>query len=198
MIVRPIVTACALALFVALLDAQSQAPKHSAIAAIDSYAKSVDSFIKLNPNALRIFANVASGTDKGPDRWRRFRSEAERQEAESGHNLNETAFVWLKAGKVVGANFTFQSGSRDWAHFVMYYFREDGTLAKIRAQLNTFYGNISVMREQVYSSSGKLLRKTTRYLDLESQEPRRPTADFQDEPIPVYRRVRDLPFYKLL
>jgi hypothetical protein len=35
------------------------------------------------------------------------------------------------------------SPSGDWAHFIMYYFREDGTLAKIQSQLNTTWPTIS-------------------------------------------------------
>ena len=190
-----------LLLVLALLSANrgpglgSQKPNSEQVAAIDSYAKRVDQFIKRNPNHLRIFANVASNK---PDRWREFKSERSRDKADTGDNLNENAYVWLKAGKIVGVNFTFQSGSRDWAHFVMYYFREDGTLAKIQAQLNTFYGNVSIARDKFYSADGKMLRSTTRYLDLKSKKPTEPTADFQDEPIPIYRNVRDLPFRKLL
>src|SRR5258705_1388828 len=90
---------------------------------IDSYAKKVDQFIKRNPKTLRIFDNVASETSSESDEWREFKSEDERQNADTGDNLNENANVWARAEKVLGANFTFQSPSRDWTHFVMYYFR---------------------------------------------------------------------------
>ena len=164
---------------------------------IDSYAKKVDRFIKRNPKTLRIFANVASGTSNESDEWREFKSEDERQKADTGDNLNENANVWIRAGKVVGANFTFQSPSRDWAHFVMYYFREDGTLAKIQSRLNTFYGDMTVTREKFYGAKGRLLRTTKRCFDLKSQKPK-VCARFSDEPIQAFPSARILPFYKIL
>ena len=130
------------------------------------------------------------------DQWREFQSEDKRQNADTGENLNENATVWLRTGKVVGANFTFQSPSRDWAHFVMYYFREDGGLSKLESRLNTFYGNVSVIREMSYNSKGKLLRNSTKCFDLYSQKPKRCTNTSVS--IPVFRSVRNLPFYKLL
>jgi len=77
-------------------------------------------------------------------RWREFKSEVEREEADTG---NDKAKVWAKDGAVALVSYAFQSPSGDWAHYVSYYFREDGTLAKIHAQLNTFYGNMTVIRE---------------------------------------------------
>jgi len=115
-------------------------------------------------------------------------------------SLDESAYVWLKDGKLVVAKMSFTSSSGDWYHFVTYYFRDDGTLGKIHAQLNTFAapgGGVSVVREKFYGADGKLLHATTRYLDLQSQRPRK-RADFMDQPIPVYKTVRDLPFAKLL
>jgi hypothetical protein len=83
---------------------------------------------------------------------------------------------------------------------VSYYFREDGTLAKIHSQLNTFasaIGGISVVRDKFCDASGKVLHTTTRYLDLQSQKPRK-RSDFMDQPIAVYKAVGELPFAKLL
>jgi hypothetical protein len=165
------------------------------VSAIDVYAKKVDSFIKRNRNRQQIFANVSNDD---ADRWREFKNERERDKLNDENNLGETALVWLKSRKVIGANFTFQSGSGDWVQYVMYYFRDDGSLAKIRAQLNTFHGNISVARDKYYSRSGRLLNSRTRYLALESQKPTKHRPDFMDEEIPLYQNVRRLPFYRLL
>ena len=170
-----------------------QGQKSVEVSAIDAYGKQIDSFIKHNPKRHRIFSNMS---DNDTERWREFRSQRQLDKAKEG-NIDETAFVWSKSGSVVGANFTFQSGSGDWAQYVMYYFRADGSLAKIQAQLNTFHGNVSVARDKSYSRSGKVLREITRYLDLKTQKPIKP-ADFMDEEIPVYQNVRKLPFFKLL
>jgi hypothetical protein len=166
------------------------------VSTIESYAKEVDRFIDANPKSLRIYANVASGIEKAQDEWHEFKNEKEREGADNGDNLNENAYVWLRRGKVVIVRFTFQSPSRDWAHFITYYFREDGSLAKIEAQLNTFFGDMSVNRESWYSPEGNVLRSTLRYLDLKTKKRKKPGTDFQDEPVPLYRRVENLPFLR--
>jgi hypothetical protein len=196
MLIRIAYVVCALLLPVAV-HAQTNStvlPLKTELALIDSYTAEIDRFIKLQ-RGERIFADI-SADEKS--RWREFKSDAARQQADTGDNLNDNALLWTRKAKVVGANFTFQSPSRDWAHFVMYYYREDGTLAKIDARLNTFYGDLSVVRKRYYDSHGKLIKSTLKYLDLHTQKPTKPTGDFFDEPIPVYRKVSELPFQNLL
>lgn len=172
--------------------------KTTAIAGIDAYSKSVDQFIKRKQKSARIFANVASDDEQARDLWKEFKTEKERDAADTGGNLNENAYVWHMNGKLVGANFTFQSPSRDWAHFVMYYFREDGTLAKTESTLNTFYGNVTILRTTYYDTNGRALRSNVRYRDLNTQKPLKRPKDFFDEPTPVYAKVSALPFHRLL
>lgn len=154
--------------------------------------------MKANRKPPRIFADIADGNVQGPQMWREFKNEEARQKADSGNNLNQNAIVGFKNKRVLVITFTLQSPSRDWAHFITYYFREDGSLAKIDAQLNTFYGHLSVFRERFYSAQGKLLGSREKFISLSSQQETKPTGDFIDEPIPLYKNVRDLPFFKLL
>jgi len=56
-------------------------------------------------------------------------------------------------------------------HFIKYYYRADGSLAKIQARLNTFYGGVSVLRDRYYDGNGKLLKSTQRFLDLQTHKP---------------------------
>lgn len=170
------------------LCATQVAAQRPALVSINSYAHQVDRFSKRHPK--RIFAN-APETESGPDRWREFKTAAKLE------GFDESAYVWQKTGKVVAANFTFTSQSGDWVQDVNYYFREDGKLAKVHAHLNTFHGNLSVIREKFYDAGGRLLHTSTRYLDLNSQKPTK-SRDFMDAPVPVYLKARDLPFYKLL
>jgi hypothetical protein len=157
-----------------------------AIAEIDNYTKEIDGFIKTNPKS-RIFGDLSS-TEKS--RWREVR-------AKQAEDLYEKAEVWTREGKVVAANFSLSSPSGDWVHFITYYFRADGSLAKIEAQLNTFYGNVSILRDRYYDANRKQLKATERYLDLETRKPvKRP--DFMDNQIPMYSRVSTLPFGRLL
>lgn len=167
------------------------------VADIEAYAGEIDKFVKSKVKTERVFANVASGTKNEASAWREFKSEDERKKADTGDNLNESAYVWERDGKVIGANFTLQGTSRDWAQFVMYYFRGDSTLAKSDSTLNTFNGGITVIRQDYYDSKGILLKGTTHCKDLKTQQPK-PCGDLQDRPAPFYKTVSQLPFYRLL
>ena len=167
------------------------------VADIEAYAVEIDKFVKSNVKTERIFGNVANGKKTEASAWREFKSEDERKSADTGDNLYESAYLWQRDGKVIGANFTFQSPSRDWAQFVMYYFRGGGSLAKTNSTLNTFEGDITVLREDYYDSKGILLKGTTHCKDLKTQKAR-PCGDFEDRPAPLFTTTRQLPFYSLL
>jgi hypothetical protein len=115
--------------------------------------------------------------------------------------LMGNAIVWSKEGAVVLVYCVFQSPSANWAHRIVYYFREDGSLAKIDARLNTSYSRMTTVRERFYDTSGRLLSSSQRFLALEAQKEKKPGEDgeeFIDEPIPIYRTVKALPFYAAL
>jgi len=175
----------------------SQTLKSDSVASISSYAATIDRYTNSKAKR-RIFADVSSATEEGPEKWKEFRSERERTKLETGDNMNQVAFVWTRNGKPVAANMMLTSPSGDWAHLINYYYRDDGTLAKIRAQLNTFYGDMSIVREQFFQSNGKRLRSTTRYLDLQTKKPKKKSGDLFDQEVPVYKTVSELPFAKLL
>jgi hypothetical protein len=181
-----------IATLVAAQDRKAPSPQASELVPIRAYVRQVDQFVKLNQKRKRIFGDVG---DK-QENWREFKGKAARGETDPD-DLDEVAYVWARKGKVVAAEFTFQSESRDWYHFVTYYFREDGTLAKIHSQLNTFYGGVTAIRDQYYGSKGRVLKSTARFLDIQTQKPKK-KPNFQDEPTPVYLNVRKLPFFKLL
>jgi hypothetical protein len=186
-----------LIIIVTCSGAVSQSPKPDSVASISSYAAAIER-LTISKSKRRIFADVSSGYENGPEDWKEFRSERERKKAETEANMNQTAAVWSKNGKPVVTKIALTSPSGDWAHLINYYYREDGTLAKIQAQLNTFYGDVSVVREQYFQSSGKVIRSTTRYLDLQTRKPVRKPKDFFDQEVPVYKTVSALPFAKLL
>lgn len=190
---------CTRHLFVAICLSLLVAPTSAAqseIAGIDAYVAKINQFMKVNKSSARIFADV-SGSDDNTDRWQEFRNEDEMEKVRTGDNLNTIAFVSTNSGKVNASSFTFTSPSGDWAHLITYYFREDGSLAKIHAELNTFYGNLSVIRDLYFNNRGVLLKNTRRYLDLKTKKVRKP-GEFFDHTVPLYRNVRELPFHKLL
>jgi hypothetical protein len=155
------------------------------ISEIKKYTTQVDRFSKARK--FRTFGVFYKG-DKGS--WRELKGKSDQQ-------LDESCDVWTRDGKVVLAFFGFTSGSGDWYHFIKYYYREDGTLAKIQARLNTFYGNVSVLRDRYYDANGKLLKSTRRYLDIETHKPVK-KANFHDDQIPMFSKASALPFFRLL
>lgn len=180
-----------IACFISLIFVSASAQSKKDLGAIETYCKQIDVFIKSHKKSARVWATV----DADGKQWREFESEKVRQESAPD---GDAAMVWLRNGKLIYAGFTLQSDSRDWAHYVNYYFRADGTLARIDAKLNTFYGYMSVARKQHYSPQGKLLKSSVQYLDLKTQKKKKPGDDFIDEPFPVYRNIKSLPFYALL
>jgi hypothetical protein len=176
------------------------------IARIKAYCRELDGYAKRNPKLGRLFANVSSDITGQKSQWREFKSEDERAEADTSDGLYDNADVWAKDGAVVLAYFTFQTDSDDWGHQVHYHFRKDGSLAKIQlakihSRLDTFYGGVTAIRQRFYDPKGRLLSSLQQFFDLQTKKKMRPGADgvsFKDEPIPVYRTVKALPFYTSL
>lgn len=169
------------------------------VAQIDKYAKTVSRLMETQKQ--RIFADISSNGKKS--NWKEFKTEKTRDSADTGDNLSKNAYVWMKDGKIVSTTFTFQSPSRDWAHFVTYYFRADGTLAKAESTLNTFYGNVTADRNYYFDSKGKIVKQNVKYLDLETQKPinliqLRKRQDFIDRKVKFFKTTNKLPFIKLI
>jgi hypothetical protein len=180
----------------ALLFVSVSGHAQTTVAQIATRVKQVDRFVKTKPKA-RFFGDMSSATEDEKAKWQEFKSAKAREDAGNGDNLSQSAEVWTKQGKVVRVDFVFTSPSGDWAHLITYYFREDGTLAKLEAQHNTFYGDVSVVRIQYFDAGGKQIHATKKILDLQTQKPKKP-GEFYDNPVTVFLRTSDLPFHTLL
>jgi hypothetical protein len=174
----------------------SQAQNPTGIAAIEAYVRQLDAYARRNAARGRIFADTASYTDGSAPRWQEFKNKRALERAEAYSVAN----VWTQgAGDALLADFSLSSPSGDWAQYANYYYRADGTLAKLHSELRTFMGNLIVIRDRFYDATGKLLQEKTRYLDLNTRKPRRVEAGgFQDIPLKPYAKTSDLPFYSLL
>jgi len=196
-------TFCAVVLMLTLFATlQAQTKKASTpateIASIDRYAAQLDQYAKRNQKSAQVLGDISSASTDEKSNWKTFKSTKEREDAGTGDNLNEQADVWKREGKVVATNMTFSSPSGDWAHFVTYYFRDDGSVAKTHGELNTFYGDVRVVSDHYYSQDGKLLKTKRLFLDLKTKRPKKP-GDYQPKKSePVYKKVSDLPFFELL
>ena len=178
--------------------ARGQATCAQEVADIKAYCKKVDRFIKTNPNSRRVFANASSGVEQGPEEWRELRFDGDNRIESVGDHLNENASIWSSQGRIVGASFISRRESQDWVQFAMCYYREDGTLARIYAELKMFRGDMTFIREQFYDRKGVLIAGSTKSCSLKTGRAKKPDNEFVPGPLPVYETTDRLPFDKAL
>ncbi len=183
----------------------SQANKKTEINRIRAYCKTVDNFTKRNQNPHLIFADTSDYNDNAKQKWRKFGSEkALEKYRENTAETYSISYNWQRNGRIVKSTFTNFSPSGDWAEYVYHYFRNDGTLAKAQQEMRTFNGDAIIIQDFYYNQKGKLLRKTARYLDLQSKKPFKPSKEFLKENIDPsseinhYKSIGKLPFARLL
>jgi hypothetical protein len=175
--------------------------KQSDIAAIETYTRGLDGYIRRNARGARYFADTASyEQENAPARWQEFRTKSALDNAWQNGKTYTSSNVWFnQTGELAVALFTFSSPSGDWAQYMTNYYRKDGTLARTSAELRTFMGNIIRIYDRLYNDKGRLVKEQTRYLDLKTRRPKRVNKDeFMDMEAPLYASTRALPFYKLL
>jgi len=183
-----------------LLPVAAQTNKNAEIKRINSYVKRTDAFTKRSKNPQLIFADISDYNDDSKSKWRKFASEKALEKFRETSETYTIAYNWQKSGKLVQSTFTLFSPSGDWAQYDSYYFRENGTLAKIASELRTFYGDLIVLRDLYFDGKGKLLRQTIRYRDLRTKKPvKKPKdSDYQSSDVKIYKTVRQMPFARLL
>lgn len=169
------------------------------VAEIESSARGLDRYAKVNARQGRYFADLSSYEKNERARWQEFKTSKALDKAWQNGDTYTSANIWTKPTGEMIAVFTFSSPSGDWAQYMTNYYRADGTLAKSSAELRTFMGNIIRIHDRLYDTSGKLLREQTRYLDLKTRRPKRVKKDeFMDVEAPLYTKASGLPFYTLL
>ena len=172
--------------------------KSSEVAEIDAYCKELDDFKNSGRNRARILGAELNQTEV--PKWKEFRSRRARGKA----FFEDVADVWMKNGKVVVAELNSETNSGDWSKFAQYYFRDDGTLAKMRTTFAGFmvfsdHGGGRIVQERIYSAKGKLLRKRLHCFELGKKHRRiKCEGDYSNYDGTYYRRAQDLGFYGLL
>ncbi|QQS39939.1 MAG: hypothetical protein IPM63_11225 [Acidobacteriota bacterium] len=177
-----------------LAGAQEVSPDGKTLAEVQAYVKEARDFVEKQGEPHLIFADVSDYNEGSKPLWKKYSSMIDFQNAGEEIESYTVAYVWLKEGKVIGVNFTYSSPSGDWAHYAEHVFRPDGSIAEIRKELRTFMGDVIVIRTTVFDPSGKELKVSKEFLDLNTQKPVPPTENFQDVDIPVYKKAGDLPF----
>ena len=189
--------------FVTLIVAQTPSAakptnEPSEVTAIDAYCKELDAFKNSKRNRARILGAEVDQTEI--PKWKEFKSRRARGKA----FFEDVADVWMKNGKLVVAELNSETNSGDWSKFVQYYFRDDGTLAKMRTTFAGFmvfseHGGGRIVQERIYSSNGKLLQKRLHCYELEKKHRRiKCSGDYSNYDGTYYRRAQNLVFYGLL
>ena len=175
-----------------------QTIKKNEIKRIDAYAKTVDAFVKRYKGPHLIFADVSHD---GDPRWEKFASEKALEKFRENSETYSIAYNWQKNQRILKSNFTLFSESGDWAQYVDYYFREDGTLARGESELRTFNGDYIVIRRHYFHRNGKLIHRSIKYLDLDTRKPKKPSDYLGDNSpwnVDYFKKTSKLPFAHLI
>ena len=182
----------------------AQTARTSTVAGIDAYCKTIDAVTEKRKSPDFVFADVSDYEKNEKAKWQKFDSEAALEKFREKTETYMIALNWRRNAHLVASNFTLFSPSGDWAKYVFQCFREDGTLAKAKSELRTFYGDFVVTEYRYFDAKGKLLRNTIRYSDLTTGKPKNPGKEYLDASANLmkekdyYMSTRKLPFAKLL
>ncbi len=150
--------------------------------------------------SVRRFGCVAPDPMK-KGKWREFIDAKSLEKVES--DVFEVAELRSlpREGSTVGMEIT--SGSGDWALFVQYCYRADGTLARSFATLNTFLTaddtseGVSRERTRWFDPKGRQIKVTSAIRGLSTKR-KQPKRQFMRHDEPIYRKLTVLPFASLL
>jgi hypothetical protein len=166
---------------------------------IEVYVKTIEDLVEREEKPHLVIADVSDyNKDENPV-WKQYASEAEFEKARETEEAYTIAYIWKKDGKIVQVNFTYSSPSGDWVEYYFQTYRADGSLAKVDRELRTFMGDIIVNRIQIYDETGKLLKETKNYRNLDTQKMIAPTDNYEDVEVgQAYLQVNKLPFADML
>ena len=171
---------------------------------IDAYCKSVDALIAKYKGPELVFADTA-GIDDEKEKWQKFASEKALETFREKSETYTIAHNWLKNRKIVASNFTLFSASGDWTRYVYHYFREDGTLARVKSELRTFNGDFIVVRTAYFSGGSRLIQKSeyidVKTVDLKTREPKKHGSGVMDDDpaaVDYFKNTKKLPLAHLL
>jgi len=168
---------------------------------IDAYCKTIDAITENSNEPQMVFGDTSDSEDSNAKpNWQKFESSNALEKFREKSETYSIAYNWLKGGKIVASNFTNFSPSGDWTMYVYHYFREDGTLARVRSELRTFEGDYIVIQTRYFSRSGRQLSKTVKYLDLMTHKPKKATSMFNSSfsSSDYFKTTKKLPFAQLM
>lgn len=159
-------------------------------------AAGIERYASAHPKAARLFVDTNDDPREQAPQWREFSA----AKAVTGDHYS-SANVWARGGKTILADMTFDAASGDWSRSASYFFRPDGTLAKLDTTLSTFHSEdghpLRVREVRFYDAAGRVLSTSTTYRDAKTSKLKKSASYHKNEP-PLYSRVSRLPFYALL
>lgn len=122
-------------------------------------------------------------------------------DAVGAHGPNTQLNIWKTPSNVLLVVAFFTSDSGDWAYFVDYCYRPDGTVARTSSTLNSFVAanppnGVQRERTRYFDPKGKILASRATVSDLHTKKPLKLSLPGYDEP--AYPKVEALPFLPLL
>jgi len=192
-----------LLVFVSAAIADAQSRESAGVGRIDAYCKTVDAFVKRNKQPHVVVADV-SNFEKSEPNWKRFGSTRLLEKYRRNNDVFNVAYNWRKNKMTIFSAVTLSSPSGDWAKYLYLCYRDDGTLARAKSELRTFYGDFAARQSFYFDRKGKLLRKTLAFSDLISGKPVKPPGSDLEENEPYltetnyYKSTSVLPFARLL
>lgn len=146
--------------------------------------------------------NMFMSDPKTGKKWSKMATDEAHLDKEGLWNCDTTASVYTKNGKVIFVHAMQSSSSGDWGQSIRYGYRTDGSVAMIIASYGAFSPvEGTLVREWIYSKTGKLLGSTT--VAKDSNETLM-TAKVKAEMLkyapvaPKWLKVSQLPFLKLV
>jgi len=159
----------------------------SRIVSVEKYTDELDEYAARNPQARRFFTNTSEDQTGS---WQEVGGEGEIANKAS-------AIVWMKDDKAVIALLTGKTPQT--SRKVTYYFRNNGTLAKVHSELSINTSNMQSSRDRSYDPKAFLVRDFSYCNDAVSGQ-QRPCNDAEtlEKTIPLYMRSTELPFHAQL
>jgi hypothetical protein len=188
---------CRLAALLAVLTVATagsalQQPGGTASSGESSYCAEMEKYARAHPQQVLDFSAQPQNRDPARDHWLPVNNEDDfRSKARNG---DSTAEVIERNGNVVFARFTYQNQFGDSVEHAQYCFRQDGSLAQLDSEFDSYHGNMKIVRGATYSQEGRRLSHFTHSFDLSRGTPKPMPPDFWDLPAPVFLHTRDLPF----
>lgn len=162
---------------------------------IERLKTSAAAFARRNPNNAIAVADIADYDAKS--QWKRFGSPRELELFAEENPVYTSAFNWFRKQQLLLTSITYSSPSGDWARYLTYIFRRDGSVAAITDELRTFYGNCITLTNIYLSKNGRILKRLTKSFDLITNKPRKKICDTSTS-TQILHSSKELPFFRLL